>query len=529
MQDNPKTNFGHGVAETDDFSWGISDDGEGLVIRHDPSGDEWTFGEGGAEVPSIESQELSTKQFPTVDVDAFGAVGDGLTDDSQAIQSAVNSLDSGETGALSFSPGKHYYVGSQIDVPLDKIRTIEGNNAYLETDQDITVLNITGNSTGKSFVSNHNQHKNDEITTPIRNLQIHSTTDPFVGTGIRIENAFSTIVEECHLYNLDTGLQYEGITRNDWQTDNQIYNNRVGLHFGSTHNVHQAHTVDNHFFYNDKSIYANGVDLMDWSLTGNQFEVGTQPIGPTYIIHVEDVNCRGNRAINNNLQDHGGAGPLNAAVRIDITDGSDHERWSWRANDFVNFPDDIPAIEVIGGARYKFTNNIFNRINAVPIQLSQWQNGGGEAARATVTDNDFWDTAGICSIEGSSGVLRPVIVADNTLQTSHVIDSPAISVDTAKTEAIREGRVEDNTLSAPNSSNSAWFIDIGGDSLEDFRTSGNQIYTRGSNPGGVRVNPSTTPNLFIAKDNIYRTSGTAYDFPAAEAGNVIVKDNLDGA
>lgn len=62
MKNNPKTNFGHGVADTDDISIGISDDGQRYVIQHDPSGETFELGANGAEAGSLSSGELFTSE-----------------------------------------------------------------------------------------------------------------------------------------------------------------------------------------------------------------------------------------------------------------------------------------------------------------------------------------------------------------------------------------------------------------------------------------------------------------------------------
>jgi hypothetical protein len=62
MKNNPKTNFGHGIADTDDISIGISDDGQRYVIRHDPSGETVELGPDGLEAGALHSQELSVAQ-----------------------------------------------------------------------------------------------------------------------------------------------------------------------------------------------------------------------------------------------------------------------------------------------------------------------------------------------------------------------------------------------------------------------------------------------------------------------------------
>ena len=52
----------------------------------------------------------------TVDVKAFGAVGDDVTDDSAAIQAAVDSLSTDFGGTIIFPPGK-YRIETGIVIP----------------------------------------------------------------------------------------------------------------------------------------------------------------------------------------------------------------------------------------------------------------------------------------------------------------------------------------------------------------------------------------------------------------------------
>jgi len=84
------------------------------------------------------SRLVSSKLGDVVSVKDFGAVGDGVTDDTAAIQNAFNSLTSG--GTVTFENGKTYMIDGAY-LPLQTIfggvkptsgTVIEGNNATLK-------------------------------------------------------------------------------------------------------------------------------------------------------------------------------------------------------------------------------------------------------------------------------------------------------------------------------------------------------------------------------------------------------------
>ena len=54
------------------------------------------------DIPSINSQLEQKAYKSTISPEEYGAKGDGVTDDSQAIQNAINSLTKG--GTIVFSP-----------------------------------------------------------------------------------------------------------------------------------------------------------------------------------------------------------------------------------------------------------------------------------------------------------------------------------------------------------------------------------------------------------------------------------------
>jgi len=73
---------------------------------------------------------VSMLQPPPVYVDSFNAVGDGVTDDTAAVQAAVNSIGS-DGGEVVFTPGKSYKIGSSAVVVSKNNVTFNFNNCQL--------------------------------------------------------------------------------------------------------------------------------------------------------------------------------------------------------------------------------------------------------------------------------------------------------------------------------------------------------------------------------------------------------------
>jgi hypothetical protein len=90
---------------------------------------------------TLKLQNIIT-QGPYKDVKAFGAVGDGITDDSAAIQAAVDSLATG-AGTVFFPPGT-YLIGTTItnDYSQRGFVGLPGLSATLKVGSDIPILNL---------------------------------------------------------------------------------------------------------------------------------------------------------------------------------------------------------------------------------------------------------------------------------------------------------------------------------------------------------------------------------------------------
>ena len=77
----------------------------------------------------------ATDNRPVFDVRVFGAAGDGSTDDTNAVQAAVNSATSSATGGVVYFPEGNYKVTSNIRVPA---------NGFASPSSNISLLGVHG-------------------------------------------------------------------------------------------------------------------------------------------------------------------------------------------------------------------------------------------------------------------------------------------------------------------------------------------------------------------------------------------------
>lgn len=124
-----------------------------------------------------------------VSVISFGAVGDGVTDDTTAIQAALTALSPGT--ALYFPAGSAFKVTSQLTISNKSNFSLVGNGAIINFDS--TVVPVSHNIAALQITGCTNFKING-----IRFIQVNQTQQY---NGLNITSGTNGVVSECSFYN----------------------------------------------------------------------------------------------------------------------------------------------------------------------------------------------------------------------------------------------------------------------------------------------------------------------------------------
>lgn len=165
--------------------------------------------------PEIQAQLNNQKYFVTPE--DFGAKGDGVTDDSEAINNAIQSLENG--GTIYFQP-KTYAVGNSILINKRAI-TLLGSFSTLHSTG--TILKALNTTTDPLIFVNSPTIK--IIGGSLKNIALYGSDERYTQTnsvnriGLSIKN-----VAEFHLENVNiNGFYNEGLKADQWW-DSCVYN-----------------------------------------------------------------------------------------------------------------------------------------------------------------------------------------------------------------------------------------------------------------------------------------------------------------
>jgi len=252
------------------------------------------------------------------DVKAFGAMGDGTTDDTDAIQRAV---DSGR-GRIVFPKGV-YRLTRPVEAVLDRIGylSIEGNGvARIEMAGAGPALRIIGTHQASADPGNFADNVWDNQRMPLIDaIAIVGKHDQAV--GIEADGTMQITLTRLHLRSLLHGIHLVKNNRNVAIADCHIYHNRgVGIFYNDV-NLHQSNITGCHISYcggggivsiagNVRNIQIAGCDIE------SNMSVDTPPTANVLI------DCRGSHygtaevAITGCTIQHNNPSPDSANVRI---------------------------------------------------------------------------------------------------------------------------------------------------------------------------------------------------------------------
>lgn len=515
----------------------------GAAVGLSEVGDDSTGGaraDGGAN-DSLTVAAAHVKRYPVVDVQAWGAEGDWQTDDTEAIRTAVESIE--DDGVLYFGPGT-YVVSEPIRVDVGSVRAVVGGNAAINVQHDGPAFEVTGAATGGSIPQAIGHLYGRELMPVVEGLQFHGLADPYTGAGLRVRNVFGLLVTDSAFYRLDTGIEFVGKNRNLTVAYNQIWDNRShAVHWNSC-DLHQMLVESNFMGYSDKVLFADRSKLYNLHVTNNDIEGGSGEVeGPTNMLHfdVTDGTLAECKIQGNTIQEHHNV--ADALVRFENGDADQREAW----------PSQLRFVDVV--------NNVLSNSGAAGLVVEN-------ATGFRVSDNSFFRFAD--SVLRAQGRLEDVVVCDNLMADFYldtkfpvgiVVESPqirglavqnnSISQFAARPLAVRnpenaagedkgweDVRITDNTmrLKFPREVSLEWLdgyaldgyaVDVVNRSsrLDGFTFSGNQVRSREYVKNGVRVDAATVSGAIVTENVVSGPlSGTAYDLPSGDG--VVVRDNL---
>jgi hypothetical protein len=207
-----------------------------------------------------------------VNVKDYGAIGDGIQDDTEAIKLAVLNSDDG----LLLFPQGNYLIKTTIEVPLESTGILGiqgvGGSATLVMEGVGPALHIIGNHQGTSAPESVTDITMRQERMPtIRDLEIVGRNS--LANGIQLSNTFMAIISSVFIREVQYGIHLTVRNRNVIIEGAHIYNcSKVGI-FAQNVNIHQMNIDHCHISYNKQSgLKIEGSEIRNLQITGNDIE-----------------------------------------------------------------------------------------------------------------------------------------------------------------------------------------------------------------------------------------------------------------
>ena len=219
---------------------------------------------------------VAAKLNDIVSVKDFGAVGNGVTDDTVAIQAAINAC-LGKT--IYFPSGRYNITSALVATPSTAVNFIgdSKNTSLIVTALDINILEINASTSDLYYFT-------------AENLGFYNGSGGSTNSGILLTGVHGvrrSAINNCHFAGTFHGITISSTTITDWLQINGNFFNNYGLNycrFGvySTGGTLGQFTITNNMFLNPQISFSAGISLTgafgDFAITGNNFDGGNQGI-----------------------------------------------------------------------------------------------------------------------------------------------------------------------------------------------------------------------------------------------------------
>jgi len=260
----------------------------------------------------------SAQQANQGDVRSFGAVGDGITDDTATIQKAV---DSG-LGAIVFSKGI-YRITRPIVIDLDKTGYTSLNGA------GVARIVMAGPGPALKFVGTHFKSADPGgFSQNIWERQRMPLVDGIAidgghpkAVGIEAVGTMELTITRIHIRGALHGIHLTGNNRNLIISNCHLYENRgIGIFYDNV-NLHQSNITGCHISYNRRGgIVSRAGNVRNIHITGCDIESNMSPeTPPTANVLIDSADSSygtGEVAITGCTIQHNSPSPESANIRI---------------------------------------------------------------------------------------------------------------------------------------------------------------------------------------------------------------------
>lgn len=174
---------------------------------------------------STASRTVADRFADLVNVKDFGAVGNGIADDSAAIQDAIDLAGSGTHGGVVWFPPGKYNIQSPLNVEQGNVELRSFNHKGLGYG-----ASIQADATSMAYMLKVGKAGGAIYGPRIRGLQFTYTANavvkPAIGVHVRDVSEFS--IEDCQIVGCDVGLKLNGATAGVLSSI-EFSDNKVGI------------------------------------------------------------------------------------------------------------------------------------------------------------------------------------------------------------------------------------------------------------------------------------------------------------